>query len=85
MPCYAFCFPNGVESMASEYSLTVVLEKMYENQLGLEAALMELVLLIEQQGYETVGDNARVALERIGENAGFINQGLARLRNLEKD
>ena len=33
--------------MASEYSLTVVLEKMYENQLGLKAALMELVLLVE--------------------------------------
>lgn len=28
---------------------------MYENQLGLEAALMELVLLVEQQGYEAVG------------------------------
>ncbi|WP_263220124.1 hypothetical protein [Pseudomonas atacamensis] len=65
--------------MASEYSLTVVLEKMYENQLGLEAALMELVLLIESQGNETIGENARVALERIGENAGFIKQGIARL------
>ncbi|WP_447095739.1 hypothetical protein [Pseudomonas sp. CF10PS3] len=71
--------------MANEYSLSVVLEIMYENQLGLEAALMELVLLVEQQGHETVGENARVALERIGENAGFIHQGLARLRNLEKD
>ncbi|MFI8645610.1 hypothetical protein ACIGJK_12555 [Pseudomonas iridis] len=71
--------------MTTTYSLTVVLEKMYKNHLGLEAALMELVLLVEQQGYETVGDNARVALERIGENAGFINQGLTRLRNLEKD
>ncbi|MDD1010647.1 hypothetical protein M5G27_24540 [Pseudomonas shahriarae] len=71
--------------MASEYSLSVVLEKMYENQLGLEAALMELVLLVEQQGCETVGENARGALERIGNNAGFINQGLARLRILEKD
>lgn len=69
--------------MASEYSLTVVLEKMYENQLGLEAALMELVLLVEQQGYEDVGDNARVALERIGENAGFIKQGLAHLTGLQ--
>lgn len=71
--------------MASEYSLSIVLEKMYENQLGLEAALMELVLLVEQQGYETVGDNARVALERIGENAGFVKQGLARLRTLDKE
>ncbi|WP_085654329.1 MULTISPECIES: hypothetical protein [unclassified Pseudomonas] len=71
--------------MASEYSLSVVLEKMYENQLSLEAALMELVLLVEQQGFETAGENARGALERIGENAGFINQGVARLRKLEKD
>lgn len=70
--------------MASEYSLTVVLEKMYENQLGLEAALIELVLLVEQQGYEAVGENARVAPECIGENAGLINQDLAQLRNLEK-
>lgn len=71
--------------MASEYSLSVVLEKMYENQLGLEAALMELVLLVEQQGYKAVGENARVALERIGENAGFIKQGLARLTATDKD
>lgn len=71
--------------MASEYSLNVVLEKMYENQLGLEAALMELVLLVEQQGYEAVGENARSALERIGENAGFIKQGLAHLIAKEKD
>jgi hypothetical protein len=70
--------------MASENSLTVVLEKMYENQLGLEAALMEL-LLVEQQGFKAVGENARVALDKVGENAGFINQGLARLKNLEKD
>lgn len=70
--------------MASEYSLTVVLEKIYENQLGLEAALMELVLLVEQQGYATVGENARASLERIGENAGFIKQGLARLGKMDK-
>lgn len=58
--------------MANEYSLSVVVEKMYEHQLGLEAALMELVLLVEQQGFKAVGENARVALERIGENAGFV-------------
>jgi hypothetical protein len=71
--------------MSSEYSLTVVLEKIYENQLGLEAALMELVLLVEQQGYEAVGENARGALERIGENAGFIKQGFARLKKIENE
>ncbi|KEX93766.1 hypothetical protein HA62_11510 [Pseudomonas putida] len=71
--------------MASEYSLPVVLERIYENQLALEAAIMELTLLAEQQGFADAGDNARTALDRIGENAGFINQGLARLRAMEKD
>ncbi|QXE10782.1 MULTISPECIES: hypothetical protein [Pseudomonas] len=66
--------------MVSEYSLSVVLEKIYENQLGLEAAIMELTLLVEQQGFVEVGDNVRGSLERIGDNAGFIKQGLARLK-----
>lgn len=71
--------------MASEYSLPIVLEKIYENQLALEAAVMELTLLVEQQGFADVGNNARTALDKIGENAGFIKQGLARLRAIEKE
>jgi len=71
--------------MASEYSLPIVLEKIYENQIALEAAIMELTLLAERQGFADTGDNARTALDRIGENAGFIKQGLARLRTMEKD
>ncbi|MGE7965130.1 hypothetical protein ACQKPC_22585 [Pseudomonas sp. NPDC089918] len=71
--------------MASEYSLSVVLERIYENQQALEAAIMELTLVAEQQGFAVAGDNARTALDRIGENAGFIQQGLARLRTMEKD
>lgn len=71
--------------MASEYSLSVVLERIYENQQALEAAIMELTLIAEQQGFAVAGDNARTALDRIGENAGFIKQGLARLRTMEKD
>ena len=35
--------------MASEYSLTDVLERFYQNQLALEAAVMELTLWAEQQ------------------------------------
>jgi hypothetical protein len=66
--------------MASEYSLTVLLEKIYENQLGLEATIMELTLLVEQQGFGEVGENVRGSLEPIGNNAGFIKQGLARLK-----
>lgn len=71
--------------MASEYSLPVVLEKIYENQIDLEAAIMELTLLAEQQVYLDFGDNTRMALERIGENAGFIKQGLARMRANDRD
>nr|WP_288912123.1 hypothetical protein [uncultured Pseudomonas sp.] len=71
--------------MAHEYSLSDVLERMYENQLALEAAVMELTLRLEQQGSVEAGDNVRGALETIGENAGHIKQGLARLKRLEAD
>jgi hypothetical protein len=53
---------------------------MYQNQLALEAAVMELTLKMESQGLTDVGDNVRGALQAIGENAGHIKQGLARLR-----
>jgi len=65
--------------MAEQYSLADVLSRMYENQLAIEAALMELVLLEEQRGSSDARGNARGALERIGENAGHIKQGIARL------
>ena len=67
--------------MADEYSLSDVLERMYQNQLGLEAALMELTLQAEKQGLTEVGENIRGSLWSIGENAGFIKQGLAKLRS----
>ncbi|MHC8314327.1 hypothetical protein [Pseudomonas sp. LB3P31] len=66
--------------MAEQYSLPDVLARMYENQLAVEAALMELVLLEEQRGSSEACENARGALEKIGENAGHIKQGIARLR-----
>jgi hypothetical protein len=69
-----------VTHMAGEYSLPDLLERMYENQLALEAALMELALQSEKQGMDEVGDNVRGALFVIGENAGHIKQGLAKLR-----
>ena len=65
--------------MAEQYSLADVLSRMYENQLAIEAALMELVLLEEQRGSSDAYRNARGALERIGDNAGHIMQGIARL------
>lgn len=60
--------------MVEQYSLPDV----YENQLAIEA-LMELVLLEEQRGPSEACKNARAALERIGENAGHIKQGIAKL------
>jgi hypothetical protein len=41
--------------MPSEYSLSDVLERMYQNQLALEAALMELTLQVEAQGMRRSG------------------------------
>ncbi len=66
--------------MLGDYSLSDVLERMYTNQVALEAALMELTLHVEQQGESEVGENVRGALHMIGENAGHIKQGLAKLK-----
>ncbi len=68
--------------MPGEYSLSDVLERIYHNQLALEAAVMELTLQVEQQGLVEAGENVRGALQTIGENAGHIKQGLARLRGV---
>jgi hypothetical protein len=76
-------FSKGVETMSREYSLSDVLERIYLNQLALEAAVMELTLQVEQQGLAETGENIRGALQTIGENAGHIKQGLARLRGSE--
>lgn len=66
-----------------EYSLSNVLERFYINQLALEAAIMELTLWIEQQGPTDVGENVRGALGAINENAGFIKQGISRIKRKE--
>ncbi|RDS92598.1 hypothetical protein [Pseudomonas fluorescens] len=71
--------------MPREYSLTDLLERMYENQLALEAALMELTLQSERQGFSELGHNVRSALYVIGENAGHIKQSLAKLRGRDFD
>lgn len=71
--------------MTIEYSLSDVLKRIYHNQLALEAAIMELTLLAEAKGAAEVGGNVRGALETIGENAGHIKQGLARLEIKPKE
>jgi hypothetical protein len=66
--------------MLDDYSLPDVLERIYHNQLALEAAIMELTLWVEQRDFPAVGNSVRGALETIGENAGHIKQGLAKLK-----
>ncbi|MEN2396971.1 hypothetical protein [Pseudomonas halotolerans] len=68
--------------MSDDYSLPEVIERIYSNQLALEAALMELTLYVEQRGAQDVGKNVRGALQTIGENAGYIRQGVAKLKSL---
>lgn len=63
-----------------EYSLPDILERIYENQLALEAAIMELTLWAEDSETSNVGENVRGALETIRKNAGHIKQGLARIK-----
>jgi phosphoribosyl-AMP cyclohydrolase len=74
---------KGVDVMPGDYSLSDVLERLYENQEALQAAIMELTLLVEEQGAQDVGGNVRGALWTMGENAGHIKQGLARLKKLD--
>lgn len=57
--------------------LPSLLYKINENQLALEAAIMELTLLVESQGSTTAGNNVRGALSVIGENEEFIKMTLA--------
>jgi hypothetical protein len=49
--------------MANEYTLPDVLERMYQNQLALEAAVMEHTLHLEQQGSAEAASEVRGALE----------------------
>ena len=72
---YACVFHEGVDAMPIDNSLSDVLERIYHNQLILEAAVMELTLHAEKQGLTEFGDNTRGALDNIGENSGHINQG----------
>ena len=54
-----------------------LLFKINENQLALEAAIMELTLWVEQRGAGDVADNVRSALDAIDRNEEFIKMTLA--------
>lgn len=54
-----------------------LLSKLYENQLALEASIMEISNWVEQRGSTDVAENVRGALETIGSNEKFIKLTLA--------
>ena len=57
--------------------LPSLLYKLNENQLALEAAIMELSNWVEQHGAADVADNVRGALDTIDKNEEFIKMTLA--------
>ncbi|MHC8366314.1 hypothetical protein ACYZT9_10620 [Pseudomonas sp. ZT5P21] len=57
--------------------LPSLLFKINENQLALEAAIMELSNWVEQRGAAEVADNIRGALVAIDRNEEFIKMTLA--------
>jgi hypothetical protein len=63
--------------------LPSLLFKINENQLALEAAIMELSNWVEQRGATDVADNVRGALEAIDKNEEFIKLTLAVLMTPE--
>lgn len=57
--------------------LPSLLYKINENQLALEAAILELSNWVEARGSADVADNVRGALEAIDRNEEFIKLALA--------
>ena len=64
-------------AMPNSDLLPSLLFKINENQLALEAAIMELTLWVEQRGATEIGGNVRGALEAIDKNEEFIKMTLA--------
>jgi len=63
--------------MSDSDLLPSLLFKINENQLALEAAIMELTLWVEQRGAADVADNVRSALDAIDRKEEFIKMTLA--------
>ena len=57
--------------------LPSLLSKLYENQLALEASIMELSNRVEQRRSTEVAENIRGALHTIDDNEEFIKLTLA--------
>jgi hypothetical protein len=69
--------------MSNADLLPSLLLKINQNQLALEAAIMEPTPWVEQRGADEVGGNVRGALETISKNEEFFNMTLAVLMTPE--
>lgn len=65
------------KTMPNSDLLPSLLYKINENQLALEAAIMELTNWVEQRGSADVAENVRGALWAIDKNEEFIKMTLA--------
>jgi hypothetical protein len=74
--CCADLFYGGIALPNSDL-LPSLLFKLNENQLALEAAIMELTLWVEKRGANETGNNVRGALATISKNEEFINMALS--------
>jgi hypothetical protein len=74
--CYAWLIHEG-KSMPNSDLLPSLLFKINQNQLALEASIMELANWVERRGSSDVADNVRGALDTISKNEQFINLSLA--------
>ena len=63
--------------------LPSLLFKINENQMALEAAIMELTIWVEQRGSAEIAGNVRGALQTIDKNEEFIKMSLAVLMTPE--
>lgn len=62
--------------MSNPELLPMLLHRINENQLALEAAIMELTKWIEQRGSIDVGRNVRGVLEVIEYNSKYIDSAI---------
>ena len=69
--------------MSNADLLPSLLFKINQNQLALEAAIMELTLWVEQRGASEAAGKVRGALDTISKNEEFINKTLAVLMTPE--
>jgi hypothetical protein len=69
--------------MSNADLLPSLLFKINQNQVALEAAIMELTLWVEQRDSGEVGGNVRGALQTISKNEEFIAMTLAVLMTPE--